>query len=66
MIRRQANDVLVPFRVGAGQVPEHAAQSHPQGEDGLANVGAMLSSCSSGKQTALAKTTTNPALRACA
>jgi hypothetical protein len=55
MIESEASYILVPFRVGAGQVSEHAAESHPQGEDGLANVGAVLSSCSmrGGKQTTL-------------
>jgi hypothetical protein len=39
------DDSLVPFPVGAGQVAEDAADSHPQGEDRLADVGAMVSSC---------------------
>lgn len=38
--------VLVPFCIGAGQVAEDAADSHPQGEDRLADVGSMVSRCS--------------------
>jgi hypothetical protein len=42
-IKMISSNVLVPLRVGAGQVAEDAAESHPQGEDRLANVGTMLS-----------------------
>jgi hypothetical protein len=45
LVDEESGDVLVPFRVGAGQVAEDAAKSHPQGEDRLANVGAVLSGC---------------------
>ena len=51
MTREGAENVLVPFSIGAGRVAEDVADCHPQTEDGLADVGAMVSSCKANSES---------------